>query len=201
VVQQAILNKIATIFEPKFLDCSYGFRPNRSTHQAISKVDEYLGKGNQWVVEVDIEKYFDTVEQEKLIDFVAEEIADGRVLKLIRKFLQSGVMEEKEIKYHTTGTPQGGVVSPLLANIYLHKFDGRMLEQGYKVIRYADDILIMCQSEGEAEEALKLAKEILEGELRLKVNPEKTKTTNRSRGFEFLGYNFLLMVLVRQKLL
>jgi len=190
VVQQAILNKLTPIFEPKFLDCSYGFRPNRSAHQSIQKVDEYLNSGYRWVVEVDIEKFFDTINQEKLIDFVAEEIADGRVLRLVRSFLHSGVMEDMKIEYQSTGTPQGGVISPLLANIYLYQFDKEMTESGYKVIRYADDIVILCQKKIEAEQALRKTREILERELNLKLNPEKTKITHKSKGFEFLGYNF-----------
>ncbi len=190
VVQQALLNRLEKIFEAKFKECSYGFRPNRSCLQAIQKVEEYLKAGYQWVVEVDIEKFFDTVNQEKLIDYVAEEIADGRVLRLIRSFLTSGVMEEAKIEKTTMGTPQGGVISPLLANIYLHSYDEAMTLYGYKIIRYADDIMIMCRNKQEAEKALSQTRKILEGELMLKLNAEKTRIMHKSQSFEFLGYAF-----------
>jgi len=190
VVQQALLNRLEKIFEVKFKDCSYGFRRERSPLQAIQKLEEYLKAGYQWVVEVDIEGFFDTVNQEKLIDLVAEEIADGRVLRLIRSFLVSGVMEEAKIENRTTGTPQGGVISPLLANIYLHPYDEIMTQKGYKIIRYADDIVIMCRNKQEAERALSETKQILEGQLSLNLNIEKTRIVHKSQSFEFLGYLF-----------
>jgi len=191
VVQQAIANKLQPIFEKKFLECSYGFRPGRSAHDAIRKVDEYLKEGNEWVVEVDIEKYFDTVNQELLMKLVNEEVADGRVLRLIEKFLRSGVMEEAKVEYQVSGTPQGGVISPLLANIYLHEFDRKMTDEGYKTVRYADDVVTMCRSKQEAEEAFKRIKGILEGDLKLKLSQEKTIITHVSKGFEFLGHRFV----------
>ena len=190
VVQQALLNRLQRIFEPKFCDCSFGFRPGRSPHQAIEKIEEYIKEGYQWVVEVDIEKFFDTVDQKKLIDLVAEEIADGRVLKLIQSFLRCGVMEDMKVEYQVTGTPQGGVISPLLANIYLHPYDEKMTQEGYKVIRYADDIIILARSRDEAEKALKRTREILEGELNLKLNAQKTKIVHKRQTFEFLGFLF-----------
>lgn len=190
VVQQALLNRLSKIFEVKFKDSSYGFRPKKSSLQAVRQVEEYLRAGYQWVAEVDIESFFDTLDHEKLIDLVAEEIADGRVLRLIRSFLKAGVMEEMKIKYQTTGTPQGGVISPLLANIYLHPYDEEMTKVGYKIVRYADDIVIMCRGRHEAEEALSKTREILEGRLNLKLNPAKTRITHKSKAFEFLGYLF-----------
>lgn len=190
VVQQALLNRLQRIFEPKFCDCSYGFRPGRSPHQAIGRVEEYLKGGYQWVVEVDIEKFFDTVDQKKLMNLVAEEIADGRVLRLIQSFLRCGVMEDMKVEYRVTGTPQGGVISPLLANIYLHPYDERMTQGGYKAVRFADDIIILCRSRAEAEKALRRTREILEGELNLKLNTQKTKITHKTQTFEFLGFLF-----------
>jgi group II intron reverse transcriptase/maturase len=190
VVQQALLNRMEKIFESKFKDCSYGFRPGRSTLEAISKVEEYLKAGNCWVVEIDIEKFFDTVNHELLIDFVNEEIADGRVLRLIRAFLKAGVMEEAQILKQERGTPQGGVISPILANIYLHMYDEMMMQGGYKIVRYADDVVILCQSREEAEEALRRTEDILEGKLGLKLNKEKTKVVHKKQSFEFLGYAF-----------
>jgi RNA-directed DNA polymerase len=190
VVQQALLNRLEKIFEGKFKDCSYGFRAGRSPLQAISKVEEYLKAGYQWVVEVDIEKFFDTVNHEKLIDLVNEEIADGRVLRLIRSFLKAGVMEEMVIQKRERGTPQGGVISPLLANIYLHPYDEAMTQSGYKMVRYADDIIILCRSKEEAKEALRQTEIILEVKLGLKLSKEKTKIVHKSQSFEFLGYAF-----------
>lgn len=190
VVQQALLNRLGKIFEAKFMDCSYGFRPDRNAHAAIQRVEEYFKEGYQWVVEIDIKSFFDTVEHEKLIDLVAEEIADGRVLRLIRSFLTSGVMEEMEARYQTTGTPQGGVISPLLANIYLHPYDEKMTAEGYKVVRYADDVVILCRKRHEAEKALERTRQILQKYLGLTLNEGKTRIIHKSQPFEFLGYLF-----------
>lgn len=190
VVQQAVLNRLEKIFEAKFKDCSYGFRAGRSPLQAIKKVEEHLRAGYGWVVEVDIEKFFDTVNHEKMIDLVNEEVADGRVLRLIRSFLKAGVMEEMGIRRQEKGTPQGGVISPLLANIYLHPYDEAMTQAGYRMVRYADDILILCRSKQEAEKALRQTQEILEGGLGLKLSQEKTRLVYKSQSFEFLGYVF-----------
>ncbi len=191
IVQQALLNRLNKIFEPKFLDNSYGFRPNRSAQQAIERIGKYLKEeGCEWIVEVDIEKCFDTIDHEILIKLVNEEISDGRVLKLIRSFLEAGIMEEMNIIYATNGTPQGGVISPLLSNIYLHPFDEMMSKEGYRIIRYADDIVVMCQTRHQAEGALRRIKEILEARLKLKLNSDKTRVVHKTKGFEFLGYYF-----------
>lgn len=190
VVQQALLNRLQRIFEPKFCDCSFGFRPGRSAHRAIEKVEEYIKRGYPWVVEVDIEKFFDTVNQKKLMDLVAEEIADGRVLKLIQSFLKCGVMEGMKVEYQVTGTPQGGVISPLLANIYLHPYDEKMTREGYQVVRYADDLIVLCRTRAEAEKALRRTREILKGKLNLRLNTQKTKMIHKSQTFEFLGFLF-----------
>lgn len=188
VVQQAILNRLEKIFEPEFCDCSYGFRKGRSCHQAIAKVEEYLKDGYQWIVEVDIEKFFDTVDHEKLVGLVAEEIADGRVLRLINVFLKSGVMNEMKIQYQTNGTPQGGVISPILTNIYLNPYDKAMTSEGYRVVRYADDIIVLCKTRQESERILERTKDILEGKLFLKLHSDKTRIVHISCGLEFLGY-------------
>lgn len=190
VVQQALLNRLGKIFERKFCDCSYGFRPQRSCREAIEKVDQYLRSGHQWVVEVDISKFFDTVDQDKLMRLVYEEISDGRVLRLIGKFLKAGVMEEGKITLQTRGTPQGGNLSPLLANIYLHPYDEEMIAKGYNLVRYADDIVILCKTKQEAEGALILTRQILEGCFKLRLNFDKTKLTHEQAGFEFLGHYF-----------
>lgn len=187
VVQQSLRMVIEPIFESKFKNCSYGFRPNRNCHQAIAKVDEYIKAGNLWVVEVDIENFFDSVDHETLIDRVAEEISDGSILKLIRSFLESGVMRDGVVEDKLKGTPQGGVISPLLANIYLHPFDEEMTR--FNLVRYADDIVIMCATEDEANKALSTAIQTL-GRLKLKANATKTKKLQLTdlEGTEFLGF-------------
>jgi group II intron reverse transcriptase/maturase len=190
IVQQAILNRLEQIFEPEFSDCSYGFRKGRSCHQAIEKVEGYIKDGYQWVVEVDIRKFFDTLDHKLLMKLVNEEVSDGRVLDLIEGFLKSGVMEDMKVEYQTNGTPQGGVISPMLANIYLNPFDKQMMKEGFKVVRYADDIVVLGRTKREAEQALLKAKEILEGMLELALHPEKTKIVHKTQGFEFLGYRF-----------
>lgn len=190
VVQQALLNRLSRIFEPKFMDCSYGYRPNCSAHQAIEKIEGYLKDGCEWIVEVDIKTCFDTIDHELLMELVKEEIADGRVLKLIRSFLEVGVMEETGVKEVVTGTPQGGVISPLLANIYLHTLDEAMTKKGFRIVRYADDIVVLCRTRQEAGEGLEGIRQILEGKLRLKLNTEKSKVIHKTQGFEFLGYYF-----------
>jgi group II intron reverse transcriptase/maturase len=147
-----------------------------------------LLNGYSWVVEIDIRRFFDTIDHDKLIDLVAEEVADGRILELIRKFLKAKVSENYTLVDVICGTPQGGVISPLLANIYLHEFDVKMMESGYRVTRFADDLVIACKTKGEASLALEKAREILEGGLELELHPVKTRIVHISQGFEFLGY-------------
>lgn len=189
VVQQATLNILGPIFEAKFLDCSYGFRKGRNTHQAIAKIEQYRDEGCEWVVEADIESFFDTVDHELLIDQVAKEISDGSVIKLIRSWLEAGALKGTKLIEADVGTVQGGVISPLLANIYLHPFDVRLSALGYKLVRYADDFVIICKSEEDADRTIKAINQIL-SEMKLKVNANKTgvvKLTHED-GFEFLGF-------------
>ena len=194
IAQQALKNVIEPIFEAEFYDSSFGYRPGKSAKQAIEQIETVRDEGRAWVVDADIKAFFDTVNHEKLIDAVAERISDGRVLRLIRAFLEADVMEEGLGKAkNVIGTPQGGVISPLLANIYLHYFDERMAELGYKVVRYADDFLVLCNSEKEAEEAISHVKEKianvnwlykdLDGwtRMRLRAFKEKRKSYNSNR--------------------
>ena len=191
VVQQALKNLLEPIFEEIFLSCSHGYRPGKSTHQAIRKAEAYLERGYHWVVDADIQGFFDHVDHQILMDLVREKVADGRMLDLVESFLKSGVMEGDGFEESIEGTPQGGVISPLLANIYLNHLDRRMGEEGYLLIRYADDFLIFCKTEYEAEKALQMARQTLEQELRLTLNPEKTKIVMaRKKGVEFLGFRF-----------
>lgn len=190
VVQQAIRIRLEPIFDPKFVESSYGYRRGRSAHQALGDVAMCIVQGNKWVVEVDLKGYFDTIDHDRLMGFIAERISDSRVLKLIKKFLQAGVMEDFKFRKATIGTPQGGTLSPLLANIYLDYYDKKMRANGYRVIRYADDWVIPCRSRGEAERALKLTRKVIEQDLRLRLHPDKTTITYIKQGFEFLGYLF-----------
>src|SRR5574341_1343189 len=191
VVQQALKNVLEPIFEEIFLPQSHGYRPNTNAHAAVRKGEAFLNKGYHWVLDADIEGFFDHVDHQIMMDIVCEKIADGRVLSLIESFLKSGIMNEGIFEESFEGTPQGGNLSPLLSNIYLNHFDRRMGDYGYLLLRYADDIVIFCKYESDAEDALKRAKEILEGELKLKLSPEKTKIIHaRKKGVEFLGFHF-----------
>ncbi len=149
-MQQALKNVIEPIFEDEFSDSSFGYRPGKSAKQAIEQIEEVRDGGHGWVVNADIKAFFDMVNHEKLIDAVAVRISDGRVLRLIRSFLKADIMEQgRELMKNVIGTPQGGVISPLLANIYLHYFDVRMAELGYEVVRYADDCVPRCGTRDE----------------------------------------------------
>lgn len=188
VVQQALRIRLEPIFDTDFVESSYGFRKGKSAHQALGDVMFSIGKGKKWVVEVDIQGYFDTIDHEKLINLVAEKVADGRVLELVRKMLKAGVMDEFGYRKVTTGTPQGGVISPLLANIFLDYYDQKMAQEGFRVIRYADDFVIVCEKKSQALVVMERTKKILEGELGLKLHPDKTRIVHATQGFEFLGY-------------
>lgn len=191
VVQQAVLNVLEkhAVFEGMFLDMSYGFRPGRNTRQAMRHIKAHLEEGHVWVVDADLKSYFDTIPHERLMAFVAEEIADGSVLRLLRAWLTAGVMDDGKTTYPKAGTPQGGVISPLLANVYLHYFDVKMTGYGYRVVRYADDFVILCESKNRAKTAKGLMIQILEGELDLTVHPTKTCIVHIRDGLDFLGWN------------
>jgi len=172
------------------MDCSFGFRPNKSAHEAIDKIEEYKKQGYKWVVDADIKGYFDNIDQDLLLDFITYRINDGWVLRMIKSWLTAGVMTDEGIKKTTKGTPQGGTISPLLANIYLHQFDKIMVNRGYKLVRYADDFVVLTKSKKKANRALEVIKKIVEGKLNLRLHSEKTVVTNFGEGFTFLGYEF-----------
>lgn len=187
VIQQAISQVLSPIYEKKFSENSYGFRPNRSGHDALKRIKEIADEGNTWVV--DLEKYFDTVNQSKLIQILSEEIKDGDVISLIHKYLKSGIMIDGIKVNSDKGVPQGGPLSPLLANIYLNEADQELEKWGYKFVRYADDMLIFARNRKAAERYYKRVKKLLEGKLKLKVNEEKTSIRKLSQT-KYLGYGF-----------
>jgi RNA-directed DNA polymerase len=192
IVQSALLHILEPIFERDFAQGSYGFRPGRSARQAVAVVEQNLARGGTWVVDADLKGYFDSIPQEKLMARVREKVADGRVLALLEKFLHQGVMESaKEWKPTPNGTPQGAVISPLLANIYLDSLDHEMARRGRQMTRYADDFILLCHSEAEAVEVLAEVRQWVEA-AGLTLHPEKTRIVNTAAGesFEFLGWHF-----------
>jgi RNA-directed DNA polymerase len=191
VVQTASRSVLEPIFERDFAEHSYGFRPGRGCKDALRRVDYLLKQGQHWVVDADLKNYFGSIPQEKLIERVKEQVADGAVLSLIAAYLQQGVMDGMEQWQPEAGTPQGAVISPLLSNIYLNPLDHLMVAQGYEMVRYADDFVILCGSEAEARGALAVVQQWTAA-AGLTLHPEKTRVVNASiaGGFDFLGYHF-----------
>jgi group II intron reverse transcriptase/maturase len=188
VVQQALLSQLQPIFDPEFHPSSYGYRPGRSCQQAVSKAVLFMREYERsWCVDLDIRQCFDSLDHDLILEAVRRRVRDGSVLELIRKYLRSGVMVEGEWQENELGSPQGGVISPLLMNIYLDAFDQEMRRRGHRMVRYADDILILCRSKGAAHRAMTVACHYLERALRLKVNSEKTRVVHISEGVRYLG--------------
>lgn len=191
VLQAAVKRQLEPIFEQKFLSCSYGFRPGRSAHMAIEQIRKDLMDGYTFVIDADIKTYFDAIPHQKLIELIREEMVDGSVLALILQFLKSGILEDGIVHESYCGSPQGGVISPLLANVYLHPLDELMVSRGHRITRYADDFVICCKSRKGAERVLETVKKLLERELGLVIHPSKTKIVdNMIEPFTFLGYTF-----------
>lgn len=190
VIQQAIAQQLTPIFEPLFSEGSYGYRPGKSAQMAIQKVKEYAEQGYRYAVLIDLTKYFDTLNHELLMNMVREQVRDKRVTELIKRYLKSGVMEDGLLVKTEEGSPQGGPLSPLLANIYLNKYDQEMSGRGVPVIRYADDIVVLAKSERAAERLLESGRKYLEGKLKLRMNAEKSKVVRVAaiRNFKFLGF-------------
>ena len=191
VVQGALRNVLEPIFERDFAEHSYGFRPERGCKDALRRVDQLLKAGSSWVVDADIANYFDTIPQDELLGQVSQKVADSKVLELIAAMLQQGVMEGMAHWTPTAGTPQGAVISPLLANIYLDPLDHELASSGFEMVRYADDFVILCRSETEARAALARV-QTWTTQVGLRLHPEKTRIIDvRQRGgFDFLGYHF-----------
>jgi RNA-directed DNA polymerase len=189
VAQEVLRRLLSPIFEAKFHDHSYGFRPGRSCHQAVEKVLELGRQGYRWVLDADIAGFFDNLSHKAVMRELSDVVADGNILGLVEKFLRAGVMEDGRIQPTRVGTPQGGVASPLLANIALNVLDWHLEEHGFRFVRYADDFVVLCRSESEAKEALALVQRLLEDRLGLSLSPEKTKVTRFHEGFTFLGFD------------
>jgi RNA-directed DNA polymerase len=192
IVQGALRHVLEPIFEADFAEHSYGFRPGRGAKDALRRVDTLLQAGHDWVVDADLKSYFDTIPHERLLALVKARVADGRVLALVESFLRAGVLEEAKGWQPTgCGTPQGGVISPLLANLYLNPLDHQMTQAGWEMVRYADDFVILCRSEGEAQAALAAVRAWV-SEAGLTLHPEKTRIVDATQrgGFDFLGYHF-----------
>lgn len=190
IIQQATAQELTPIFEPQFYENSYGYRPGKSARMAIQKVKEYAEQGYKYAVEIDLSKYFDTLNHDLLMNMMREQVKDKRVIELVKRYLKSGVMENgMSVKTHE-GSPQGGPLSPLLANIYLNKFDWEMSRRGVPVIRYADDIVLLCKSERAGQRLLESSRRILEGKLKLRMNVEKSKVVSVTaiQNFKFLGF-------------
>lgn len=189
-IQQAIAQQLIPLYEPLFIETSYGYRPNKSAKDAIQKVKEYAEQGYTFAVTLDLSKYFDTLNHEKLINLLRKEVKDERVIQLIKRYLKSGVMENGVVMETGEGSPQGGNLSPLLANVYLNEFDQEFTRRGVPCIRYADDIVLLAKSRRASERLLESSTKYLEEKLKLTVNREKSRTVSvfAIRNFKFLGF-------------
>ena len=188
-IQQAIAQVLTPIYEEQFHDHSYGFRPNRCAQQAILTALDMMNDGNDWIVDIDLEKFFDTVNHDKLMTIIGRTIKDGDVISIIRKYLVSGIMIDDEYEDSIVGTPQGGNLSPLLANIMLNELDKEMEKRGLNFVRYADDCIILVRSEKAATRVMKSVTKYIENVLRLKVNKDKSRI-GRPTEIQYLGFAF-----------
>jgi len=192
IVQTALKMVLEPIFENEFLPISYGFRPGRGCKDALREVDRLLKEGYTWVVDADVKSYFDSIPHDLLMDRIREKVSDGKILNLIELFLKQEIMEDMKRWTPISGTPQGAVLSPLLSNVYLHQLDLTLHQNGYKMIRYADDWVVLCRSMDEAKAVLSLMQLWID-QNGLQLSPEKTHIGNSletGHGFEFLGYRF-----------
>lgn len=188
VAQEVVRRLLAPILEPQFHDASFGFIRGRNCHQAIERVLDLHRQGYNVVLDADIAGFFDNIPHKVIMAKVAAEVADGNILRLVERFLTAGVMEDGVFKPTSVGTPQGGVISPLLANVVLNHLDWQLHSAGFRFARYADDFVVVCQSRRQAQEALDLVRRVLEGDLGLSLSPEKTAITTYGKGYEFLGF-------------
>jgi len=198
VVQMAVKLVIEPLFEADFLPCSYGFRPKRSSHEAVHAIDDCLRRGYRAVVDVDLKQCFDTIPHDRLLELVQRRVTDRRIVRMIRQWLKAGIVEDGVVSFPELGSPQGGVLSPLLANIYLHEIDRQWQKRAPRatLIRYADDMLILCPTEAEAEREYAHLQAVA-AELGLTLNAAKTRVGATRDGFDFLGFSFRLGVYTR----
>ena len=192
IIQQAMSQQLIPIYEPKFSDGSFGYRPGRSAKDAVQRIEEYAEHGYTQAVVLDLSKYFDTLNHELLVNILRRDVKDERVIQMIKRYLRSGVMENGVVVKTEEGSPQGGNLSPLLANVYLNEFDQEFNKRGVPCIRYADDIVLLAKSERASERLLESSTKYLEGTLKLKVNREKSRTVSvfAIRNFKYLGFCF-----------
>ncbi len=188
IVQAAMKLVIEPLYEADFLDCSYGFRPKRSGTQAAAQVHK-VSNTHKWFVDVDLKSYFDTIPHDRLMEYVRNRVSDKRVLYLIRSWLKAGVLEDGQVSHKETGSPQGGVLSPLLSNIYLHELDSRWDSRMGHLYRYADDMVILCRSQKHAEASMRWIEEVVQ-DLGLELNADKTHMGHIREGFDFVGFTF-----------
>ena len=194
-IQQAVAQVLSIEYEKIFSSNSFGFRPNRSCQMAIAQATVYLNGGKEWIIDLDLSKFFDTVNHSKLLQLLSDIIKDGRVISLIHRFLRAPVEEDGKVDPKTTiGTPQGGCISPILANILLNELDQLLDSRGHQFVRYADDMVIFCGSKKGAERVLESITKFIEGKLFLNVNKDKTKIVKASSGAQFLGFSFTTKV-------
>jgi group II intron reverse transcriptase/maturase len=189
IAQEVLRRLLSPIFEPLFHENSYGFRPGRNCHQAIERVLELGREGHKVILDADIQGFFDNIPHSVIMAGLSNEVADGNILDLVEGFLRAGVMENGVFKPTTVGTPQGGVISPLLANIALNSLDWVLEMHGMHFVRYADDFVVLCDNHTQAEEALNLVQKHLQGKLGLNLSPEKTHIATFTKGFSFLGFD------------
>jgi RNA-directed DNA polymerase len=189
VIQQALTQVLSPIYEKQFSKSSYGFRPKRSAHQALRQCQRHITEGYKYAVDMDLEKFFDTVNQSKLVEVLSRTIKDGRVISLIHRYLQAGVVVANKFEQTAVGVPQGGPLSPLLSNIMLNELDKELERRGHRFVRYADDLLILCKSKRAGARTMENLVRYIEEKLFLKVNREKS-TVAYIRNVKFLGYSF-----------
>lgn len=189
IAQEVVRSLLEPIFEPLFSEFSFGFRPNRNAHQAVEAVVAAHAAGFKWVVDADIQAFFDNIPHSLILNQVEQRVADGNILLILREFLSAGVLEDGSIRPSLSGTPQGGVISPLLANIALNVLDHHLTRAGLRFVRYADDFVVLCPSHASAKQALAFVDALLLKDLGLSLSPSKTKITNFVEGFDFLGFH------------
>lgn len=189
LIQQAIHQVLTDVFEPTFSEHSYGFRPKRNAHQAVEQARQYQSEGYEWVVDIDLANFFDTVNHDRLMERLKQEISDSRVLRLINAYLKTGILIDGLVSQREQGTPQGSPLSPLLSNIVLTELDRKLEERGHRFVRYADDCNIYVKSEQSAHRVMASTRRFIENRMRLKVNPSKS-AVDKAKKRKFLGFSF-----------